>query len=729
MKPSELNEILKDVIAEELAIKEWIGHPDDEPSDGYTNDYQRAFAHSQATNPVPEGDKKKAEDLAKKGKFVVIANNDVHCKTTDAVLGSCISIEGIFDTYEEAEKKANDIGSYMDGVGVITPDSVNNPPSKEHSYPPPGTEDDVPFQEALGLSIKNTGVGGVKPLTGHPGVKGLAQNTKGFDTDRFSKSSPLSKYRWKDGMHKALETLNRRLKQVSLGSPSSVIQGVQDQFGLSDHETYLVAATSNKPPTPEEWNKMGSKYARFVGTRESVKEVNATTDSSGKTIAAVGAPGSVARFTTENPDAIKQMKDWALDCQWMDQEDIEEMGDEEILRGVQRHYEGGIKQFLRDANSKAEVPIGYKENDNSKVKTFREIKNELDPDGTKHDLTLTCSKCGTTETCRCSKPKRKYEGVCDKCSVEEGYGMGDMAKDPKKAFKGARWTVKYDENSKISVNEVKSIIKEIISEVLNENESGWNPLPLPQDANQIAKLMYSLKEGTSIFFCYDNKTGHSADWIEVQNIANGEYMTWVVLKKSEEKEEFESEEEITALAKEIATGGYHYYSIQAIEGYRKHPHPEDDQAIGSYEINGPDPITPQFEARQLHEAKGKTSKDKLRSIINESVASVLQESYPDSQLKIKKIFTLTSTALNRTSTMEPHEVSQLLKQIYLLAHELLDDRVQPTFTNKSWGDLTKDMMKIHNEPNEGKTALGVTQETIRKTKNVLEQMLFQKRNK
>lgn len=50
------------------------------------------------------------------------------------------------------------------------------------------------------------------------------------------------------------------------------------------------------------------------------------------------------------------------------------------------------------------------------TKTFREIKNQLDPDGTKHDLTLTCSKCGTSETCRCSKPKRKIKGICDKCA-------------------------------------------------------------------------------------------------------------------------------------------------------------------------------------------------------------------------------------------------------------------------------------------------------------------------
>jgi hypothetical protein len=50
-------------------------------------------------------------------------------------------------------------------------------------------------------------------------------------------------------------------------------------------------------------------------------------------------------------------------------------------------------------------------------KSFKAIKNELDPEGKNHDLTLTCVKCGTTETCRCSKPKRKFQGICDKCST------------------------------------------------------------------------------------------------------------------------------------------------------------------------------------------------------------------------------------------------------------------------------------------------------------------------
>lgn len=50
------------------------------------------------------------------------------------------------------------------------------------------------------------------------------------------------------------------------------------------------------------------------------------------------------------------------------------------------------------------------------LKSFKEIRNEQDPDGTKHDLKLVCKKCGNSSTCRCRKPKRMFEGLCDDCA-------------------------------------------------------------------------------------------------------------------------------------------------------------------------------------------------------------------------------------------------------------------------------------------------------------------------
>lgn len=48
-------------------------------------------------------------------------------------------------------------------------------------------------------------------------------------------------------------------------------------------------------------------------------------------------------------------------------------------------------------------------------RTFQEIRDTEDPDGTKHDLALHCIKCGTKHTCKCSKPKRRFNGICPDC--------------------------------------------------------------------------------------------------------------------------------------------------------------------------------------------------------------------------------------------------------------------------------------------------------------------------
>jgi CheY-like chemotaxis protein len=50
------------------------------------------------------------------------------------------------------------------------------------------------------------------------------------------------------------------------------------------------------------------------------------------------------------------------------------------------------------------------------AKSFDQIRSEEDPGGKSHDLRLTCIKCGASQTCRCSKPKREFKGLCAVCS-------------------------------------------------------------------------------------------------------------------------------------------------------------------------------------------------------------------------------------------------------------------------------------------------------------------------
>lgn len=55
-------------------------------------------------------------------------------------------------------------------------------------------------------------------------------------------------------------------------------------------------------------------------------------------------------ITDPDPELVRMAREWVAECSWKDEpEDIEAMSDEEILRGVHRAYEGGLRQFVIDA--------------------------------------------------------------------------------------------------------------------------------------------------------------------------------------------------------------------------------------------------------------------------------------------------------------------------------------------------------------------------------------------
>jgi hypothetical protein len=55
-------------------------------------------------------------------------------------------------------------------------------------------------------------------------------------------------------------------------------------------------------------------------------------------------------FRSGNEALIREARAWVAECVWReDPEDIAELSDEEILRGVDKHYGGGRVQLSRDA--------------------------------------------------------------------------------------------------------------------------------------------------------------------------------------------------------------------------------------------------------------------------------------------------------------------------------------------------------------------------------------------
>jgi hypothetical protein len=80
-----------------------------------------------------------------------------------------------------------------------------------------------------------------------------------------------------------------------------------------------------------------------------------------------------------------------------------------------------VREFIYGGNLKDDnVPLVngkalFQKTANATIKTWAKIRDEEDPEGKNHDLSLHCVECGESDTCKCSKPKRKFEGVCDKC--------------------------------------------------------------------------------------------------------------------------------------------------------------------------------------------------------------------------------------------------------------------------------------------------------------------------
>lgn len=43
---------------------------------------------------------------------------------------------------------------------------------------------------------------------------------------------------------------------------------------------------------------------------------------------------------------ITNMRCWAYDCDWLDSDDLASMDNETIIRGVNKHFDGGLDGFL-----------------------------------------------------------------------------------------------------------------------------------------------------------------------------------------------------------------------------------------------------------------------------------------------------------------------------------------------------------------------------------------------
>jgi hypothetical protein len=159
-------------------LKESLLDRDEEFGDGYKNDAQRALAHSHTTQTGTKDDVEKANELARQGKFVVTVTDNIHCKSTDAVMGCHTSIHKVCDNINDAQTEAEKLHNSGVDVNIITPDSVK----KSDVTPSDSSKevDDVPFESVGNHQFK------LKEVNNAPDK--LAQKDRNAISSAFTKS-------------------------------------------------------------------------------------------------------------------------------------------------------------------------------------------------------------------------------------------------------------------------------------------------------------------------------------------------------------------------------------------------------------------------------------------------------------------------------------------------------------------------------------------------------------
>jgi hypothetical protein len=49
-----------------------------------------------------------------------------------------------------------------------------------------------------------------------------------------------------------------------------------------------------------------------------------------------------------NVEQLTEARGWISDCVWADEVDVDELSDSAVKRGIARHYDGGVAQFVAD---------------------------------------------------------------------------------------------------------------------------------------------------------------------------------------------------------------------------------------------------------------------------------------------------------------------------------------------------------------------------------------------
>lgn len=315
-----------------------------------------------------------------------------------------------------------------------------------------------------------------------------------------------------------------------------------------------------------------------------------------------------------------------------------------------------------------------------------------------------------------------------KSYASEGVGYvysKDRAKDPKsiKTPGGGteHWRIKFQSasdlkkhgNTEMSKGQVREAIRELVDEEfrgerLNEYVVPQSK-PTPKTVEELWGIIDVLPNGSSISFynSHNKNPNTTAPWVSIEKLS-GHYNLSIEARMDAESqqrilhgfENLRSEDDVTEDEISIALEGIilnlNVLSMYYIEDYgHKHQQPQQTQ--------------------QIAESKNMNKKE-LRGLIRESIEEIHEEQEDQQKLLAMKRIQAYAHWGAINAKKHPSELESLFQKIV----KDIDDLI------KSEG--TEVPIK-HASTGQSKNPLGVTEETISKTKNLLDQMLSQRRKK
>lgn len=119
---------------------------------------------------------------------------------------------------------------------------------------------------------------------------------------------------------------------------------------MTDTDSTATVATTAVPVAPDEMAVGMLAIAHAGNSAQAFQAVRIAISSAVEVGMWTAGYGDAVRAALGEIELISAAREWVSECTWADlePEDVDDLTDDEIKRGVERYYDGGWQGFVRD---------------------------------------------------------------------------------------------------------------------------------------------------------------------------------------------------------------------------------------------------------------------------------------------------------------------------------------------------------------------------------------------